>query len=277
MEGFPPELTNPGGQPMGKNNMDKAVFAELREELTARRAELIDLRNTLKRSWQDLNEPASELEETASKEGLSREKQQRSESVHAEIRNIDTALTRMAEGDYGRCEACRRPIRVQRLRAVPWTRYCVKCAGMREQFASGPVEGGAVATGGGELTDDETREMIVDELRSDGRVETEELVISCEDGVVYLEGVLPSHAKHQVLLEIVHDGLDIEEVVDSIRIDRQPWERRERRPDSGQPDAPDAEALAGEEDGDVDAYTSLETGEPMAPPDRLVPENPGER
>lgn len=260
---------------MAKKTMDKAVYAELRAELTARRAELIDLRDTLKRTLQDLNEPEKELEENASKATMSRGVEQRSEAVQAEIRNIDTALTRMAEGDYGRCEACRQPIRVQRLKAVPWTRYCVKCAGMREQFDKGGIETPAVATGEGELTDDEMREMILDELQTDGRVETEELVISCEDGVVYLEGLLPSHVKHQILLEIIHDVLDLEEVVDSIRIDRQPWERRKRRPDSGRPEEPSADELAGEEDGGVDPYTSLETGEPMAPPDKLIPEKPG--
>jgi DnaK suppressor protein len=260
---------------MAKNNMDKAIFGELREELTVRRAELIQLRHTLNESWQNLHEPETELEENASKETMSREMQQRSESVQTEIDNIDTALTRMAEGDYGRCEACRRPIRIKRLRAVPWTRYCVKCAGQREAFAAGSLEGRAVAIGEGEMTDDELRETILDELQSDGRVETEELVITCEDGVVYLEGFLPSETRHQVLLEIVQDVLDIENVVDSIRIDRQAWERIERRPDRTRTE-PRAEVLAGEEeDGDVDPYTSLETGEPMAPPDELIPENPG--
>jgi len=259
---------------MAKNNMDKAIFAELREVLAARRAELIRMRQALDQSWQNLHEPETELEENASKETLSREMQQRSESVAVEIRNIDTALTRMAEGDYGRCEACRRPIRVKRLQAVPWARHCVKCAGLREAFNPQDLEDTAVKVGQGEFTDDELRETILDELRSDGRVESEELVVTCDDGVVYLEGILPSEAKHQVLMEIVEDVLDIENVVDSIRIDRQPWERRERRPDDGQPDEPDADELAGEKDGGVDPFTSLETGEPMAPPDQLIPENP---
>jgi DnaK suppressor protein len=259
---------------MAKNNMDKAIFAELREELTARRAELIRLRQTLDQSWQNLHEPETELEENASKETLSREMQQRSESVATELRNIDTALTRMAEGDYGRCEACRRPIRVKRLQAVPWARHCVKCAGMREAFNPQDLTDTAVKVGEGEFSDDELRETILDELRSDGRVESEELVVTCDEGVVYLEGILPSEAKHQVLMEIVQDVLDIENVVDGIRIDRQPWERRERRPDSGRPDEPNADELAGEDDGDVDPFTSLETGEPMAPPDELIPENP---
>ena len=260
---------------MTKNNMDKVIFAELRGELTARRDELIRLRQSLNQSWQNLHEPETELEENASKETLSRELQQRSESVQTEIRNIDSALTRMAEGDYGRCEACRRPIRVKRLQAVPWARHCVKCAGLREAFPSDEEEGAdtAVRVGAGEFSDDELRETILDELRSDGRVETEELVITCEEGVVYLEGILPSEAKHEVLIEIVQDLLDIENVVDSIRIDRQPWERIERRPDRRRSD-PRAEVLAGEEEeADVDPYTSFETGEPMAPPDELIPGN----
>jgi RNA polymerase-binding transcription factor DksA len=105
--------------PMAEHQMDKVIFSELRDDLTARRAELIQLRDRLAQSWKDLNEPESELEETASKGTLSLEVQQRSESAHQEIRNIDTALVRMAEGDYGRCDACRRPIRVQRLKSLP--------------------------------------------------------------------------------------------------------------------------------------------------------------
>jgi DnaK suppressor protein len=236
-----------GGKPMAKNNMDKAIFTELREELTARRGELLQLRQSLNESWQHLHEPETELEENASKATLSREMQQRSENVQTEIRNIDTALTRMAEGDYGRCAACRRPIRVKRLQAVPWTRYCVKCAGQREAFPSNDGEDAPNKVGEGAYTDDDLRDTILGELRGDGRVESEELVITCDEGVVYLEGILPSEAKHQVLLEIVEDVLDIENVVDSIRIDGQPWERRERRPGYGRFDSR-AEDLVGEEE-----------------------------
>ena len=80
------------------------------------------------------------------------------------------------------------------------------------------------------LTDDEIQEIINDALQEDGRVEMEELDIICEDGVVYLNGVLPSDLKHEILLEIINDTLDFNETVDNIKIDRQPWERRERTP-----------------------------------------------
>ena len=254
--------------------MDKQIFSEIRAQLMDRRRELVDRRQSLEVSWQLLHEPEKELEETASKETLSREIEQRSENVQAEIRRIDSALTKMEEGGYGRCEACRRPIKAKRLRAVPWTRYCVNCADVRERLSAGGVDAEAVSTGGGELSDEEMLESIRDELQSDGRVETEELEISCEDGVVVLEGVLPSETSRRILLEIVFDRLDENEVVDNIVVDRQPWEREARRPD-GREDDPRAEELAGEEeDADVDVHTSLETNEPMAPPDQFIPEKP---
>jgi hypothetical protein len=147
---------------------------------------------------------------------------------------------------------------------------------MRESFGAGGIETPAVAVGTGELTDDEMHEMILDELQSDGRVETEELVIVCEDEVVYLDGLLPSAARHHLLLEIVHDVLDGAEVVDGIRIDRQPWERLERQAGTEPPEQEqDADDLAGEKNGGVDPYTSLSTGEPMAPPDKLINQSPG--
>ncbi|MFY9706448.1 MAG: TraR/DksA C4-type zinc finger protein [Desulfobacterales bacterium] len=253
---------------------DKEAFSEIRENLLDRRRELIDLRRSLDESWQRLHEPEKELEETASKATMSRGMEQRSETIQAEIRNIDNALTKMEEGDYGRCEACRRPINLKRLRAIPWTRYCVQCASVRETLSPGGVDSQAVETGGAALTDEEMIDAILDELQSDGRIEREELDISCEDGVVYLEGVLPSEARHQILLEILNDVLDFNEVVDDISIDRQLWERIERRPDEKSGDERVEELAGEEEEGEVDVQTSLETGEPMTPPDEFIPEKP---
>jgi RNA polymerase-binding transcription factor DksA len=38
------------------------------------------------------------------------------------------ALRRMDEGTYGKCESCGRAIAKARLEAIPYTRFCVKCA-----------------------------------------------------------------------------------------------------------------------------------------------------
>ena len=43
------------------------------------------------------------------------------------LRNIDEALMKIDEGEYGICEECEEEIPVGRLRIVPFARYCVKC------------------------------------------------------------------------------------------------------------------------------------------------------
>lgn len=43
------------------------------------------------------------------------------------IRNIDEALTRLDEGEYGICEDCEEEIPLGRLKAMPFARLCVKC------------------------------------------------------------------------------------------------------------------------------------------------------
>jgi len=43
------------------------------------------------------------------------------------IRNIEDALTRLEEGEYGICEDCEEEIPIGRLKAMPFARLCVKC------------------------------------------------------------------------------------------------------------------------------------------------------
>jgi DnaK suppressor protein len=46
---------------------------------------------------------------------------------------IDDALKRMEEGTYGLCEACKCLITKARLKALPYTRHCVKCQEKKEK------------------------------------------------------------------------------------------------------------------------------------------------
>lgn len=45
---------------------------------------------------------------------------------------VAAALDRFEKGKFGKCEQCGRDIAEGRLRAVPYTRYCVDCAQMAE-------------------------------------------------------------------------------------------------------------------------------------------------
>ena len=43
------------------------------------------------------------------------------------LRNIDEALLKLDDGEYGVCEECEEEIPIGRLKVVPFARYCVKC------------------------------------------------------------------------------------------------------------------------------------------------------
>ncbi len=44
------------------------------------------------------------------------------------LRDVDDALARVADGSYGTCESCGRPIAAERLAARPAARTCIGCA-----------------------------------------------------------------------------------------------------------------------------------------------------
>ena len=45
---------------------------------------------------------------------------------------IEDALYRIEDGTYGICEGDGEPIRRARLKAIPWARYCLRCAALAE-------------------------------------------------------------------------------------------------------------------------------------------------
>jgi DnaK suppressor protein len=49
---------------------------------------------------------------------------------------IDAALSRIQDGTFGECLHCGQEIGAKRLAAIPWTRYCITCQELLEQFGS---------------------------------------------------------------------------------------------------------------------------------------------
>jgi RNA polymerase-binding transcription factor DksA len=49
------------------------------------------------------------------------------------VREARGALRRMDAGTYGKCESCGQAIAKARLEAIPYTRYCVKCAAENDE------------------------------------------------------------------------------------------------------------------------------------------------
>jgi DnaK suppressor protein len=44
------------------------------------------------------------------------------------LEEIELAMKRLRKGVYGVCEACGAAIAEARLKALPWTRFCIQCA-----------------------------------------------------------------------------------------------------------------------------------------------------
>lgn len=49
------------------------------------------------------------------------------------LSEINDALSRIDEGVYGKCQRDSHPIPKARLKAIPWTRFCINCASISEK------------------------------------------------------------------------------------------------------------------------------------------------
>jgi RNA polymerase-binding transcription factor DksA len=57
-------------------------------------------------------------------------------SVQGMLQMVEDALRRTRSGTYGVCDGCGRLIDVNRLRAIPYTRLCIKCKEREERLRS---------------------------------------------------------------------------------------------------------------------------------------------
>lgn len=103
-----------------------ATIEERKAQLEARRAELTrrvdaiedELENPVS---EEPEEQAIDMEDDEVREDLG-------EAAVREIRMIDAALDRIANGSYGTCTNCGNPIAAARLDAIPATPLCAECA-----------------------------------------------------------------------------------------------------------------------------------------------------
>ncbi len=60
----------------------------------------------------------------------------------SKVQNVRSALQRIAEGTYGICSQCESEIPGKRLKAVPWTSFCLNCQASadRRKWLAGDVQ-----------------------------------------------------------------------------------------------------------------------------------------
>lgn len=78
------------------------------------------------------------------------------------------------------------------------------------------------------LSDREVVGTVRDLLREDGRIDLDELRITCRHGVVHVSGTLPSERELQIVRKLLTDVEGLEEIVDHVRVNDLPWERDDR-------------------------------------------------
>lgn len=116
--------------PAGKWKEVQQILLEMKEQT------LLEIKRSIKKGSEASigEEPTGDIYDQASSErdrelGLLLNDRER-EKLH----NIDEALLRIAEGDYGLCEECDEEIPMGRLKVLPFTRHCVKCKSDLEKF-----------------------------------------------------------------------------------------------------------------------------------------------
>lgn len=113
--------------------MDDNDLKRLKDFLLAQRREILERLQGLESEWEILSERDIEREEEAQKADLTSLFNQLDDLEKQAIEDIDLALTKMAAATYGACEKCGKTISLQRLEALPATRFCKKCAREAEE------------------------------------------------------------------------------------------------------------------------------------------------
>jgi RNA polymerase-binding transcription factor DksA len=213
-----------------------------------------------------------ELEEDAQKERIATVLERLSDRDKETLDEIDEAIQRIVDGTYGKCAVCGRYIALARLRALPTTRLCIDDARAREGKQSGAPEEEADVTrlpsDLSMLDDGEIEEALRDLVRDAGAVDMEELQITARDGVVHLDGALPSEKQHQMLIDLLQDVGGLGDIVDHLEIEPLAWERADRSKAESAAEHPDTGTADETEDVTDEVDRDRTYSPPLNPPPR---------
>jgi RNA polymerase-binding protein DksA len=129
----PRTATKAKGKAPGRDTIDLEKFrAQLLAERDRLEAELHEIESRTARTAE--SERASELSAyedhpaDLASETFEREKDLAiGESVEGLLNQVNIALEKIDRGTYGKCDACGRPIKKGRLKALPFATLCVDC------------------------------------------------------------------------------------------------------------------------------------------------------
>jgi len=111
--------------------MTKSEMNKFKQILEAKQAELARvLRNREAIAIEKSPDALDEVQHAAERELAIRNLDRES----GLLRQVKSALRRLAEGSYGTCMHCEEEINLKRLAAVPWTMHCLRCQEMIDKM-----------------------------------------------------------------------------------------------------------------------------------------------
>jgi DnaK suppressor protein len=127
-------------RPMEKK-MDKKTLEQYKKKLEEKRRELTEAYTKNRHYGRESDEGGTQ--DLADKAASSYTKEflySLSNTERSILEEVEKAIARMDEGEYGTCMECEEKISKKRLEAVPWARFCVPCQerveqGVREEVA----------------------------------------------------------------------------------------------------------------------------------------------
>ncbi|MDR2708751.1 MAG: TraR/DksA family transcriptional regulator [Elusimicrobiota bacterium] len=108
--------------------MDKKSLANIKKLLIQKKAELLNKTHFTKSSIDSkTNEEVGDEIDTAV-QNVERELIfELAANDNITLQEIKDAIGKIEKNVYGFCECCAKPINKERLEAIPWGRYCIKC------------------------------------------------------------------------------------------------------------------------------------------------------
>ena len=133
-----------------KNGLTPAEIEKFRELLQAKRAELLGNVSTMenetfKKERSELSSMPFHMADAGSDNFEQAFALDLMDSEKKMLKEITDALNRIGDGTFGVCEGKGESIPKARLNAIPWARYCVPCAELKEKGRL--HEGGAEESG----------------------------------------------------------------------------------------------------------------------------------
>ncbi|MEN3046326.1 MAG: TraR/DksA family transcriptional regulator [Candidatus Hydrothermales bacterium] len=112
--------------------MKEKELEKLKKKILEKREKIIKFLERAEKSgmsWAESGERIfhHHLSDTATDEELKEIAFMNATRLREELALIEDAISRIKEGTYGICLKCLKPISIERLKAIPYARYCIKC------------------------------------------------------------------------------------------------------------------------------------------------------